>query len=327
MAKEYEIISKSQFRHLNVFLVRLFSRTPHVHGEIELGVLLDGHLTLSCGTKNYALQKDDIYLINSLDVHEFSAGRKGALILSIQLSPRSMESFLTEPFSILFQGSPRLRDHYSGKQAQFALLRMLCVELAYAYLGRKDGRACKCYSLMALLLYHLKRYVPNRELSKQDYLPMQQKNDRLLSITNYIEENFTQKLLLEEIAQQQGVSMYYLSHLIKEALGVSFQEYVKRLRFEYACNLLATTDRKILDISISSGFSDARYLTKLFQEHFGCTPKEYRKATAVPKEKTMSVIQSTQYLFDQQESYLLLTPIRDQMRAAFGPLSLDDLWA
>ena len=117
--------------------------------------------------------------------------------------------------------------------------------------------------------------------------------------------------------------MTYLSNLFKDTLGISFQDYLKQRRFEYACNLIATTPRKILDISISSGFSDVRYLTKLFQERYGCTPKEYRRGTAMLKEKTASPLESTEYLFAPQDGFLLLTPVRNQMKESMGSVSLD----
>lgn len=325
MAREYEIVSSPQFRYLNIFLVRMLSRTTHIHAEIELGVILDGSVLLKNSVDSWELQKGDIYLVNSLEPHEFVSKGKGALILSIQLSMRLMEAFLSEK-SIRFQGSSRLADHFSDHEEQRDLLYMLCVELAYSYFGRQEDFEYKCFSLTAQLLHQIKREIPNQTLSHQGSILLQQKNDRILSVTNYIDENFTRKLLLEEIAQREGVSMTYLSHLFKDVLGISFQEYLKRKRFEYACNLIVTTQRKILDISISSGFSDVRYLTRLFQAQFGCTPKEYRVRTVEPRKKAISPLESSEYWFAPQDSFLLLTPIREQTKQRWKGISLDKLW-
>lgn len=323
MAQEYEVVSNSQFRHLNIFLVRMMSRTPHIHGEIELGMILDGSLVLQDGVSRYTLTKGDLYLVNSLEAHEFSSVGQGALILSIQLSMRLMGAFLPEQPIIRFLGSPRLKDHFVGREAHYNYLAMLCVELSYAYLRHQPSSEYQCFSLAAQLLYQIQREIPNQTLSRQVYLPMQKKTDRIRSVTNYIDENFTHKLLLEDIAQKEDVSLTYLSHLFKDTLGISFQDYLKKKRFEYACNLIATTQRKILDISISSGFSDVRYLTKLFQERYGCTPKEYRKGAIAPKEKPASVLESTEHLYAPQDAFALLVPIRNQMRERMQTISLD----
>ena len=326
MAREYEVVSNSQFRFLNVFLVRLLSRTPHMHSEIELGLILDGSVVLQTGTDICNLTKGDLYLVNSLDAHEFQGNGNGALILSVQLSTRLIDSFWPEQPNLRFLGSARVRDHFGEKEDRYELLRLLCVELAYTYLGRQPDHEYKCFSLTAQLLHQIKREIPNQILSKQDYLPLQQKNDRILSVTNYIDENFTQKLLLEDIARREGVSMTYLSHLFKDTLGITFQDYLKQKRFDHACNLIATTQRKILDISISSGFSDVRYLTKLFQERFGCTPKEYRKGISVQTEKSALPLESTEYLFAPQDGFLLLTPVRNEMKDALRSVPLDAMW-
>lgn len=97
---------------------------------------------------------------------------------------------------------------------------------------------------------------------------------------DYIDENFRRKLLLGEIARREGLTMSYLSHLFKDTLGMSFQEYLKKRRFEYARSLLLGTRKSLLDISLESGFSDARYMIHMFAEEFGCSPREYRRKNA-----------------------------------------------
>lgn len=314
MAQEYEVISHSQFRCLNIFLVRMHQRTMHIHRELEIGLVLEGTVRLHSGTDTYTLNKGDVYLVNPLEAHEFLAGSGGCLILSIQMSPQLMTPFFTESPNLRFTGSPRLKKHYTLREDRYALLRFVCVELAYTYLLGEGDAQYKCFSLAAQLLYRLIREVPNRTILQQDYLPMQQKTDRILSVTDYIEQNFTHKLLLEDIARREGISMMYLSHLFKDTLGISFQEYLKQKRFEYACSLITTTQRKILDISISSGFSDVRYLNRLFRERFGCSPREYRSTAATLPGKPKSPPETTEYIFPSRDAFSLLKPVRDTMK-------------
>ena len=49
VAREFEIVSNPQFRNLHVFLVRMLSRTPHIHREMELGYVLRGEAALRYG--------------------------------------------------------------------------------------------------------------------------------------------------------------------------------------------------------------------------------------------------------------------------------------
>lgn len=312
MAQEYEIVPHSQFRHLHVLLVRMFSRTPHLHRELELGLILDGTVTLRHGDTQTRLEKGELYLVNPFEAHAFVSGGKGALILSVQLSLKLIEPFFSQQPTLRFSGSPRINDHTE----RTAPLRLLCVELAHSYLGKEPGFELRCFSLTAQLLAMLQEELPCRILGPEDYLPMEQRSNRILSVIDYVEDNFTRKLLLEEVAEREGVSMHYLSHLFRQTLGVSFQNYLKQKRLEYACHLIAATDRNILDISISSGFSDVRYLNRLFQERFGCTPREYRSGGSCLPTRPPTVPESSQYLFGPEDGFLLLTPIRNQLREA-----------
>ncbi len=308
MSNEFEIVSHSQFRHLNVFLVRMLSRTTHIHRELELGMVLDGSMTVQSGPNSQVLRKGEIYLINPMDAHEFVSEGKGALVLSIQLSPDFMKAFLSDVPHICFLCAPKIQEHYQVHQGAYDFLSLLFIELAYNYFGHEENHEFKCCSLVMQLFCNLKTHIPNKTLSSEDYLSLKQKTDRIFSVTDYIDHNFTRKLLLEDIAQREQLSMHYLSHLFRDALGISFQDYLKEKRFEYAFNLISTTQRTILDISLSSGFSDVRYLNQMFQERFACTPKEYRKGAYVPVKKADSPITSTQSFFTPQESLQLITP-------------------
>ena len=72
--------------------------------------------------------------------------------------------------------------------------------------------------------------------------------------------------------------MSYLSHFFKDTLHITFQEYLNKQRFEYACGLLRTTDKSLTEISNLSGFSDVRYFIRLCEHTYGCSPQEYRSA-------------------------------------------------
>ena len=280
---------------------------PFVTKAVGAEVFFRQKNLLHIGEKSYRLEQGDIYYVNPLEAHEFTSEAPGTLVLSIQISPGMLDGLIPDLLDLRLMGSARLRDHYS-EEKDYDILSLLFLESAHAYFECGRNYAYKCLATVSEFLYLLKRDVPALKIVRDK--TVSRRTERLLSITDYIEENYTHKMLLEDIAKREGLSMTYLSHLFKEALGVSFQDYLKEKRFEHACNMLATTDRKILDISVTSGFSDVRYLTKLVQERYGCTPGEFRKnAKRLPKKQT-AVPESSQYFFTRQDSFLLLTPLR-----------------
>lgn len=242
MVKEYEVVSHPHLNHINAFLVRVVERSTHIHRDLELGMVLEGSITLKMNRGPCLLEENDIYLVNPMEAHELVSDGNGALLLAIQLSPLLTEDVFPDAANIRYLGSANLRECFQEAPQRYTVLSALCVELACSYLERHANYEFKCFSLAAALFHLLHTTISWEVMSSEDYLPMKHRTDRILSITNYIEQNFQRKLLLNEIAGREKLSLTYLSHFFKDALGMTFQEYLNQKRFEYACHLLTATD-------------------------------------------------------------------------------------
>jgi two-component system response regulator YesN len=95
---------------------------------------------------------------------------------------------------------------------------------------------------------------------------------------HYIKENHQRKLSLEEIAQICCLSIYHFSHLFKKEIGMSFLDFVNKIRIEKALYYLETTDFTVKQIAVQVGFHDANYFSRIFKRSTGYTPSEYRSA-------------------------------------------------
>ncbi len=94
---------------------------------------------------------------------------------------------------------------------------------------------------------------------------------------NYIKENYTREIDLDSVANAVFVNPQYFSKVFKKTLGISFSEYVNRLRINHACNLLITTDWPINNISIEAGFNNVSYFNRVFKQLMNITPYRYRE--------------------------------------------------
>lgn len=105
------------------------------------------------------------------------------------------------------------------------------------------------------------------------------KNAKCLGdVLTYIRENFKRNLSLENVAQQVFISPFYLSHLFKEELGITFVEYLTRVRIEAAKQLLKNSSETILAVSAQVGYEDASYFSKVFKKVTNISPNQYRKS-------------------------------------------------
>lgn len=108
----------------------------------------------------------------------------------------------------------------------------------------------------------------------QDAPGSAQLNDAL----GYIRTHHMKSLSLDEVAAKVHISPYYLSHLFREKLGVTFVEYVTSVRMELAKNYLLHTRLPISAIAEKLGYEDAGYFGKVFRKYTGQTPKGFRRA-------------------------------------------------
>lgn len=92
----------------------------------------------------------------------------------------------------------------------------------------------------------------------------------------YIHDNFKKKLPLQLVSSYVFVNPQYFSRIFKKEVGVSYIDYVNKLKIEYACKLLETTNYPAYRISSECGFTDPSYFNRVFVQQTNMTPKAYR---------------------------------------------------
>lgn len=94
---------------------------------------------------------------------------------------------------------------------------------------------------------------------------------------DFIRTNYAQPLSLDTVAKQIHISSYYLSHLFKDELGITFVEYLTRVRIEEAKQLLKRTALPVNAVAGEVGYDDSSYFCKVFKKVTGTTPHKYRR--------------------------------------------------
>ena len=99
----------------------------------------------------------------------------------------------------------------------------------------------------------------------------------LSQVEQYVEENYRNKITLDDIADTMHVNRSYLSRFYKNKTGVNLFDAILNKRIEAAKDYLRNTDMKTYEISEAVGVEDAGYFSKMFKKITGVSPKEFRK--------------------------------------------------
>lgn len=102
-------------------------------------------------------------------------------------------------------------------------------------------------------------------------------NSRHINICKeYIYAHIKERITIEDLADELGVSAGYLSHLFKKETGMAVSKYIMEQKIEMAKNLLRFSEYTMIDIANRLSFSSQSHFIKQFREVMGMTPKKYR---------------------------------------------------
>ena len=101
-------------------------------------------------------------------------------------------------------------------------------------------------------------------------------NDELKMMMIYIYEHYMEKISIPEIANYAFISERKCFRIFHERLHTTPIEYIKNYRLQIACSMLIKTQETISSVGHACGLGSSSYFGKVFKEHFGCSPAEYR---------------------------------------------------
>lgn len=263
---------------INCSVVNIEDYPIHFHDDMEVAFVLSGSVVLKNGYYTFVMEEGDIFILNDREIHSFySMGKQNAVML-LQLDLNYFKKYYEILDNSFFVTDMEDREDSSLEVLRGILSRIMLETLeaepgyerrAVEYTHDLIDCLCADFQYFALEDGKFVNEVKNRE---NKILA-----GRMRRITKYLYENYNRRLTLSEIADREHLSVFYLSHVIKEASGLSFQELLNFIRVEESEKLLLGTSKKIGTVSFESGFSAVRYYIKYFTKWFGMHPHEYRE--------------------------------------------------
>ena len=269
---EYENVYRPPNTPYRLLLVSVGYVGFHWHSEAEILMVLDGEVRVRNSRGITSLSAGDIMVIKPNELHglvELSSN----IILVIQIDE-----------ALIREDSPgsRITDYPLPPNAPvteeiLGILRYDLASMAREIWNHETGYQAMGLSSLHHFIGLLDRYVAIRKDSESREIDEPINQSRIKKILDFLHTNYKSRISLGEVADLINVSPSYASHLIKKGTGRSMQENLSFIRTGRAIDLLMKTDLKLIEISMSVGFSDPKYFNQYFHELFGCSPKEMKK--------------------------------------------------
>jgi len=101
--------------------------------------------------------------------------------------------------------------------------------------------------------------------------------ERFNKVINFITDNYSTEINIEEIAHQANLSVSSFCRYFKKRTRKTFSQFINEVRISNACKALTTSDETITQICYSTGYNNISHFTRQFKIITGLTAKEYRK--------------------------------------------------
>ena len=138
-----------------------------------------------------------------------------------------------------------------------------------------QGRLDQYYFLEEYLAFAKKLF--REALIQEKQVIWNKYSGTIAKAVHHIEKHYMENLTADYMGELIEKTPNYFSHLFKKEVGVSFKEYLNRVRMEKAKILLLETDLKIYEVAEKVGFHDSIYFSQAFKKCMGCSPAECKK--------------------------------------------------
>lgn len=98
----------------------------------------------------------------------------------------------------------------------------------------------------------------------------------IVTCTEYIYNHLHDRITVDILAGEAGLSPSYLSRLFKKEMGMSVSGFIREKKIERAQNLLKYSDFSLIEIANYLAFSSQSHFIQTFEKQVGVTPKKYR---------------------------------------------------
>lgn len=252
------------------------------HQDPELFYILEGSMDISVSGHKSVLRQQDIFVINANEEYQYHASDD---VLFVRLTiPCQLISNIMQTVDIVFRCNTTCRENGHYSELRDSLRKLLNRYIGVREHGEDFGYYTTYYNILDLLTTHFLIKITDREdLSGKGLF-----DERIVRINNYINANYGSQISIKTLSQQIYLSQGYLSRFFKKNYGMTFSDYLTKVRLYHAMDQMIYTEIPITRIAFECGFPNSVAFNKAFKEQYKDTPSKMRKQL---KKKNEDIIQ------------------------------------
>ncbi|HET9369253.1 MAG TPA: AraC family transcriptional regulator [Vicinamibacterales bacterium] len=240
------------------------------HGGFSIALILAGSFQYSSGRSSELMTPGSIMLGSPgqcfVCAHDHAPGDR---CLSFRFAPEFFRRSAHDAGAPVRRGFASLR--VPPVRALSPLISRAIADLPTA----SDGLWEEIATRVSVAIARLTTGAPTRD----DRNPLPSSIARVTRAVRDIERHDAARLPLASLARRAGLSPYHFLRTFESITGATPHQYVRRLRLRDAAVRLLTTNDKVLDVALASGFGDVSNFNRAFRAEFGASPRAYRAAT------------------------------------------------
>ena len=239
----------------------------HWHDNyLEIELITGGGGTEIFNGEEFRQKKGDVTILSYTDFHALNIEKNTSIFkinISYDMLDPEIKSYLTENNNIRF----------SFEEKDYNYIYALCKKLEKYFhepqniLSTMAGKAI----ISTLITETIRQCATHKSVQK--------KPKQIQTIIQYINQNISSDLTLDNLANHFGTSANYLGKLFKKNIGVPYNEYLNRIRLKLACTMISSSNVSMKEIAHNSGFSSLEYFYYVFKKYNNMTPSQYRENT------------------------------------------------
>ncbi len=231
------------------------------HSSIELLYFTQGEGTVICGAQNYTVSAGDLFIVNANMPHAICS-ENIVYYYCLIIDDKFCDANDIQTGALIYKTPVR-------DQKASGMFEGIITEFHQNLFCKSAGIKV---AILNLMLYLTRNYVET--ISTPNH-PVATKDENIKLAIGYMKSHIAQKMTLDEIANEAGLSKFYFLREFKKMTGETPISFINKTRCETAKKMLLTGQYSIKEISEKIGFDDVSYFSKNFKKYTEFTPSEY----------------------------------------------------